>query len=115
MKFKKSYLISLIFVLVFIFRLIFVFQTDTFNSDSAYFHLRHTESILENKLPITYDRLSYGGRIFIYPPIFHYILAFFSIFIPFNLVLKIIPEILISTLPLLVYLISKKVSVIINY
>lgn len=109
-KLKKSYLLFLIFVLTLIFRLFFVFQTNTFSSDDAYFHLRHTEKIIENKLPIAYDQLSYGGRFFVYPPIFHYILAFFSIFIPFNLALKIIPEILISILPIVIYLISKRVS-----
>ncbi|MAG50354.1 hypothetical protein CL621_01775 [archaeon] len=110
-KLKKEFvLLILIFLLTLSLRLFFVFQTDFFSEDLAYFHLRNTENILETGKPIYFDGLSYSGRPVLYPPFSNYFLAFFSLFLPINLVAKLIPEILISSLVIIVYLISKELT-----
>jgi hypothetical protein len=107
MKLKpKTYLI-LIFLLTLSFRLYFAFSINSFSSDESYFHYRLINNIIENKFPIFYDSLSYGGSKFFYPQLFHVILSLFS-FIPYFL--KIIPAIIASSLVIIVYLISKKIT-----
>ncbi len=110
-KIPRQYIILLlIFLSVFFFRLFFVIKTSTYTGDFAYFHLRHVEYILNNPFPLLFDELSYGGKNIIYPPLFHYFLAAFSIFPGLFFAFKILPEILISLLVVLVYLISKEIS-----
>ena len=104
MKLNKYLILIILFVLAF--RLFFVFQTDNYSSDESYFHLRYINHILEEKNPLFYDDLSYGGRPVVYPPLFHYILALLS-FVPFAF--KILPAIFISSLIIIAYLISKEI------
>ena len=104
MKLNKLLILILIFVLAF--RLFFVFQTENYSSDDSYFHLLYINNIFENKQPMLYDELSYGGRSVVYTPLFHYIMAVFS-FIPGFL--KILPATFISILVLISYLISKEI------
>lgn len=101
-------MLFLLFLFVLSLRLYFVFQTENFSSDDAYFHLRHINSLLEEKKFLYYDSLSYGGREVLYPPLFHLIFAlltFGNIFL-----LKVIPEILLSSLVFVVYFICKEIS-----
>jgi len=72
----------------------------------CYFNLRQIEHISETGKPLFNDPLSYGGRTFIFLPLFHYILAFFNLFLPIHLVGKIIPNIFASSLVFVVYLLS---------
>lgn len=107
---KETWILIAIFLLVFISRLFFVFQSPTFSDDSAYITQRYTENIVEKGESLKYDPLSYGGRTVIYSPIFDYILWFFGLFLPLSLVFKIIPQLFISSLVIIVYLIAKEVK-----
>ncbi|HLC58841.1 MAG TPA: DUF6541 family protein [Candidatus Nanoarchaeia archaeon] len=103
---KTEYVIlALIFLFTLAFRLYFSFQTNHFNTDDAYFHLRHIEYILENKSIMFFDDLSYGGRIVLYPPFFHILMALLTFGSTF--MLKLIPALAISSVVIIVYLISR--------
>ena len=86
--------------------MLFAFQSQYFSSDSAYFHVKHIEHIRDTGKPMLYDSLSYGGKSVLYPPLFHYILAFLSLFIPLVIVLKIIPALMLGLLAVIVYLLG---------
>jgi hypothetical protein len=107
MKFKPSAYLFVIILFTLVFRLYFAFSNPNFSSDESYFHLRLINYIIENKLPMFYDLLSYGGHKIFYPQFFHILFALFS-FIPFFL--KIFPAIISSSLVVVVYLISKKIT-----
>src|SRR3989344_2619308 len=101
-------ILLILFLFVFGFRLYYTFQYDNFNTDEAYFHLRRIDYFLENQKLLYFDELSYGGRLIFYPPLFHIIMAlisFGSIFI-----LKLIPELLFSSLVFIIYKIAKEIS-----
>jgi len=107
---KKEYIwLALIFGLVLGMRLYFAFQTPYFSHD-AYFNIRQVEHIRNTGLPIFKDDLSYSGRNFFFQPFFQYILAFFNLFIPLNLVCKIIPNIFASLLVFITYLIVLEIT-----
>lgn len=91
-------------------RLFFAFQTPYFSSDNAYFTLRQVEYLSNNEGPIFEDSLSYGGRTFVFQPLFHYILAFFSIFFPAAWVAKVLPNIFASSLVFISFLIAFKLT-----
>ena len=116
---NKNYIpkiIYIIFLLTLIIRLYIAFQTPHFSDDEAYFTLRQIESIKETGTPLFQDELSYGGRTYFFLPVFHYILAFFSLFFSTVAIAKIIPNIFASSLIIIIYLIvfhltkDKKVS-----
>lgn len=109
MKIKDSYILIFVFLLTLAFRLSFVLQSENFSSDLAYFNLRQIESIEKTGRPIFEDNLSHSGRTFLFPPLFNYIMAFFNILFG-SLALKIIPELLISSLVFIVYLISREIT-----
>ncbi len=107
---KREHLaLIMIFLVVVAVRLIFSFSTPFFSYD-AYFHLRQIEYIAEHGKPLYDDPLSYSGRVFIFPPLFHYALAFFALFMPVSLVGKIIPNILASFLVVVVYMITREIT-----
>ena len=106
---KEHILLVLIFFLTFGARLFFAFGTDNFTYES-YFDLRQVETIRENGLPIFNDELSYSGRFFIFTPLYHYVLAFFNLFFPIDFVVKVIPNLLASTLVIVVYFLSLKIT-----
>ena len=56
------------------------------------------------------DSLSYGGRTFLFIPVFHYILAIFSSTLTVGIALKLIPNLFASSIVLIVYLITKKIT-----
>jgi len=107
-KIKEHYFLILIFILVFAFRLYFVFQSNNFSSDEAYFHLRHVNSILSEGKILFYDELSYGGRFVLYPPLFHMLLAYLT----FGnlLLLKILPALFASLMVFVAYAIAKYIT-----
>ncbi len=109
MRIKAEHIIlAIIFIATLSFRLYFSLETSTFNSDQAYFHLRHINSIANDKQIITYDPLSYSGRTALYPPLLHILMALLSFG---NIILlKIINEVAISSLVIIVYIIAKELS-----
>ncbi len=104
---KKWLLI--IFIAVLVVRLYFAFSTPNFTYES-YFHLRQIDNIADTGLPIYEDPLSYGGRELHFLPGFHYLMALFALILPLGLVAKVLPNVLIATLPIIIYLLSKQVS-----
>ncbi|MBD3361490.1 hypothetical protein GF358_01730 [Candidatus Woesearchaeota archaeon] len=110
--FKKygGVLLFIIFLLVLGLRLYFAFSTPYFSSDDAYFNLRQIEHIKETKLPLFNDDLSYGANQFIFSPVFHYIVAFFTLFMPVNIAAKLIPNIFSASTVFFAYLIANKLT-----
>ena len=76
---KKQYkVLILIFVLAFSFRMYFAFQNSNLDYD-AYFNVRQVNQIIKTGIPLFRDNLSYDGRSLIFIPVYHYILALFSL------------------------------------
>ena len=90
-------------------RLTLAFLTPNFTYDS-YYNLRQVEHIAETGIPLYQDPLSYGGRALPFLPFFHYFMALFDLFLPLELLAKIIPALLFASLTIIVYLISKKIT-----
>ncbi len=105
---KWTWLI-LVFLVVLGVRLFFAFQTPFFTSDTAYLQSRIVEQLAVSPNPLITDYLGWGGR-FLVANIFHYILAFFTLFIPKFLVLKIIPNLFASLTVFPVFLIVKQIT-----
>ncbi len=106
---KVRYWLLLIFLLTLAARLFFAFSIPTFTYES-YFHLRQVEHISQTGLPLYQDPLSYGGRDHAFLPFFHYVMAFFNLFLPLDLVARIIPNILLASITIMVFLITKKIT-----
>ncbi|MBI4448148.1 hypothetical protein HY643_04150 [Candidatus Woesearchaeota archaeon] len=102
-------LLILIFILALTLRIFFVFQTPNFSSDKSYYHIRHTEHIAHNFVPIIYDSLSYGGRTIVDSHVFHYFLAIFNL-ASSTLAFKIVPALLLSSLIFIIYGIAVRIS-----
>ncbi|MAG52990.1 MAG: hypothetical protein CMH62_03440 [Nanoarchaeota archaeon] len=99
---KKLFILFLIFLIVLGTRLYFAFQTPQFNDD-GYLNYRLVEHISETGKPLFYDQLSYNGRDLLYSPVYHYVLAFFDLFLPLDFVLKFLPNFFISLLVFVVF------------
>jgi len=98
-----------IFLIVLSIRLFIAFQSDFFNYE-GYYNFREVESISKGYVPDFNDSLSYGGRTFVFLPVFHYILALFNIILPFIFVLKFIPNFFASLIVFVVYLCAYELS-----
>ncbi|MBU0757590.1 MAG: glycosyltransferase family 39 protein [Nanoarchaeota archaeon] len=109
-KLHPMFWVTIIFLISVSIRLILTMQSNYFSDDSSYFTLRQVEHISNTGRPLIDDELSYSGRRFIFLPFYHYILAFFSIFLPSWLVGKIISNILAASIIFSVYLISYQVT-----
>ena len=112
LKFQKKtekILLLVIFLLVLGTKLYFAFQTPDFNS-SAYFEQRQIESVLNTGFPISWDELSYSGRFSITSPVYYYIMSFFASIIGISLTMKILPNLLVSLLVIVIYLIVKQIT-----
>jgi len=107
MKKKLNYILIIIFVLTLLMRLFFALSHPEFSGDESYLHLRIISHIKQSGFPMTYDPLSYGGRTFLYPQLFHYLMLPFSL-IP--ILLKLILAISASTIVLITYVISKEIT-----
>src|SRR3990167_7023349 len=92
-----SRIVWIIFLAVLAIRIFLAFQNDYFSYDS-YFHIRQVDSIVNTGKPVFDDPLSQGGRFFLFSPVFHYIFALFSLLVPFEIIGKIIPNILYALL-----------------
>lgn len=106
---RESILISLLFAALLAVRLYLSFSSAQFSPD-AYFHIRMIEYIAEKGVPMTYDALSYGGRALQFSPLFHYLLALLSWVLPPDIVLHFFPQIFISSLTLIVFIIVHKLT-----
>ncbi|RLE38279.1 hypothetical protein DRJ17_04405 [Candidatus Woesearchaeota archaeon] len=102
----REYLIvlAMICVIVFGIRLYLAFSTEYF-SNEAYFNLRQIEHIRSNGLPLYKDDLSYHERTYFFTPGFHYILAFFSLFMPVSIACKIMPNLFATLLSVIIFFI----------
>ena len=98
-----------IFLLTLAIRLILAFSVPNLTYES-YFHVRQVEQITDNGFPSYQDDLSYGSRTLRFLPFFHYFMAFFNLILPITLIAKILPNILLSTLAITVFFISKKIT-----
>jgi len=110
MKNKDIFWLIGIILIVFIFNLFFLLKTEFFTGDSAYFNVRYVEHLLENKRPLTYDELSYGGRNVLVAPLFYYILAFFKLVLNSFFIYKLVPLLASLFLLVVVYLIAKEIT-----
>ncbi len=106
---QEKWLLFLIFLIVLGTKLYFAFQTPHLNNQ-AYFEQRQIESIFQTGFPLSWDSLSYSGRSLITSPIYYYVMAFFSSFLGIGLTLKVLPNIFISLLTIVVFLIVKKIT-----
>ncbi len=102
---RYTVLLFILFVLTLALRLHFAFSTPAYSSDEAYLTLRQVEHITATGLPLFRDELSYGGRTFIFNPLYYYILSLFNLFLPISIVGKVLPNIFISSIIFVVYFI----------
>jgi 4-amino-4-deoxy-L-arabinose transferase-like glycosyltransferase len=100
-----TYLLILVFLFALAVRLFLAFQTENFEAGDAYFNYRQVESIRQEVLPSYFDDLSYSGRTNIFPPLYYYIISFFSFIMGTTLALKIIPNIIACILVIIIYFI----------
>lgn len=106
---KTGYLLFTILLLTLVARLVLAFIIPNFTYDS-YYNLRQVEHITKEGIPLYQDELSYGGRTLRILSFFYYFMAFFDLFLPLELAAKIIPNLLIASLTLIIFLISKKIT-----
>lgn len=118
MKDKKEFITLLsIFLFILVLRLVFTLSSTNFISDASYFNLAQTQNILDTGHPSSYYIFG-GNQLITSLPFFPLLLSIFTLIMPLNLVGKLIPQVLASFLPLIVYFISynllrnKKISYI---
>jgi hypothetical protein len=105
-----SWVLALSCIIVFGLRLYIAFSSPGFSGDDAYFHLRQIWHIRETGLPLFHDPLSWGGRTFVFSPVFHYVIATGALIMPLVMAAKIIPNLLATLLMLIIYGIVQRVS-----
>jgi hypothetical protein len=103
-------ILGLIFFVVLGARLYYAFKTPYLSDDTAYFGLRQVEHIKETGLALSEDPLSYGGRSAAVLPVFYYLVAGSSLVLDPISAGKIVPNILASTLVLIVFLIVRLIT-----
>ncbi|HYD03113.1 MAG TPA: glycosyltransferase family 39 protein [Alphaproteobacteria bacterium] len=106
---KPVFWLFVIFLVILAVRLVIAFQTPLFNYD-AYGNLRQIEAIRETGLPAYKDTLSFGGKTNLFAPLNHYIIAFFSLLMPFSVAAKVIPNIIATLIIFVVYYLSLKIT-----
>jgi hypothetical protein len=102
--------IIIIFFIVLGIRLYFAFQTPYFSDAESYYSLRQVEYITAHGVPDLTNSYSSTDDFEVVSPFFYYLLAFFNLFLPLNIVGKLIPNILASTIIIFVYLISNQIT-----
>ncbi len=107
---KRRILLGALVLIVLAVRLFFAFRTPALTEDTSYFNLRQIEHIREAGFPIYNDELSYSGRFYIFLPLFHYVMAFFSLIIPLDIAVKLIPNLLITLIIPISYLVAKELT-----
>ena len=108
-KITATILLLIIFLVTFVFRTYFAFQTPEFSYNS-YFSLRQIEHIEETGFPLFHDDLSFGGRTFLFPPLFLYVLSFFSLIFNASFIAKVIPNLLASLIIFPIYLSAQHIT-----
>ncbi|MBD3319296.1 hypothetical protein GF342_05300 [Candidatus Woesearchaeota archaeon] len=103
---RRTALLVLI-ILTFGLRLAFSLSTPGYSTDESYFYLRQADSIAHTGHALWYDELSYGGRGYVFIPIFSYLLA---PFINSEMLTKVLLAVLAMTSVVLVYLISERIT-----
>ncbi len=106
---KEQYILFGIVLVTLAIRLILAFSLPNLTHDS-YFHLRQVEHIRETGIPLYNDPLSYGGRTLHFLPLFHYLAAGLSFLLPLSIIVKLIPNLLLSSIPFLVYAIARRIT-----
>ncbi len=107
MKLKPIYFVILLFLFSLVFRLYFSFNSEYFYDTDSYFHIRIIDNFIQDGSLMTYDKLSFSGKDFNYPQLFHFLISLFS-FIPYYL--KIIPALMMSSLILIIYLLTRELT-----
>ncbi len=106
--------ILILFLIIFIVKLIICFQTSNLNNES-YFHLQQAKEILNSGKPEMQNYIYDNAAL----PILSYVLAFFGIFINFQIAAKVLITLLSTSLIVIIYFISyeiirdKKISLIV--
>ncbi len=98
---RETYLLWGLFVIVLVTRLALSFFTPNFTYES-YFHLQQVEQIGATGFP------NFEGSLFL--PLFHYLATALSLIIPLDILAKILPNLLYSSLILIIYLIAKSIT-----
>lgn len=109
MKKREMWWVAGILIFVVVLRLILAFSIPHFTYES-YFHLRQVEHITQTGFPLYEDPWSYGGRELRFLPFFHYFMALFDLFLPLEFIAKVIPNLLLASLTILTYIISRKIT-----
>lgn len=107
---RAAFFLILIILATFLLRLYFSFQAEGFNDDRSYWALRQAAEIKKGWSPIFNDPLSYGGRTIVFTPLFHYLLAFFSLLMPLELAGRVMPNLFASLAAVPVFLISRDLT-----
>ncbi|MCK5107134.1 MAG: glycosyltransferase family 39 protein [Nanoarchaeota archaeon] len=106
---KEKIILLIIFLLVLTLRLSFTLTQANFSDDVSYQNIDQVKSIMETGHPSSYY-MSEGKIFMTSAPLFYYILSFFSIIIPINLVAKILPQIFAASLSIIIYFLSMKIT-----
>lgn len=107
---RTTGVLIVIFLIVLCTRLYLAYDMPYFSSDESYFHLRQIEHIHDTGRPIFDDGLSYSGRTHYFSPVFHYFIAFFTLFLPIAFAAKLMTSIFAASLVFFVYLIARKIT-----
>jgi hypothetical protein len=91
-------------------RVYFTVQSEYFNDTHSYFMIREIEHIESTGKPIIHDDLSYGGRTFVFMPLYLYIMAIFQKIFHSITILKIINNLFASLIIISAYLLSYEIT-----
>ncbi len=105
---RKSVVIATAVAIGLVIRIILLLQAPGL-SYAGYDALIQVKHIQDTGLPLTHSP-AFGGGSYAHMPLFYYLLAFFSILIPSGTVALWLPNILISLLPIPVYLLAKELT-----
>ncbi|MBN2142016.1 hypothetical protein JW711_01680 [Candidatus Woesearchaeota archaeon] len=101
--------VAIIFLLILGIRLAYTLPLQSYDNDS-YFVLRQADAIAHTGLPLFQDPLSYGGRTFLFPPLFHYVIALFSFFLGLELAAKVVTSLCFALIVIVTYMITKEIT-----
>ncbi len=104
------WLLAALFIVVFGIRLALSLQAETFSGGEAYFTLRQIDAIQGQGFPLYHDPLSFGGRDYLFSPLFYYLTSFFSILFSPWLVGKVLLNLSATSMLIFIYLITKKIT-----
>ncbi|MDO8642297.1 MAG: glycosyltransferase family 39 protein [Candidatus Woesearchaeota archaeon] len=104
------WLLIALFFTVFSIRVVLSLQADNFSGEEAYFTLRQIDSITNTGIPLYHDPLSFGGRDYVFAPFFYYVVSLFSMVFPPWFVGKILLNLSATSLLILIYGITKKIT-----